>query len=265
MVESNSQPYIYEDFGSKSSLSNWKIFTNGNISIQSKYFYRGSEFDTKSDSFLSITENPSSDMFSASISRKFKFVPGRNLRIRFKLITNDTLYDLLYYSVKVLSQAKKTLMSYQHYITCNSKYPNEILLAGLMLGVPGDSISTYGDSMEINFRFASNANNKLQARNLVFNDIDLDKVYASNSYYIQNTFVLYPNPCIFGFNIVSKNYLSNAKITITDITGRVVKQISNCNGYNLKIPFDNADDGVYNVKVFNSSQSSFQKILKISD
>lgn len=78
---------------------------------------------------------------------------------------------------------------------------------------------------------------------------------------IKNTFIsVYPNPAQDVINLVS-NYPVE-KIEILNITGQVIRQISDVSGNIISISDNNLKPGVYLVKVYtNNHQTAIQKLL----
>lgn len=78
----------------------------------------------------------------------------------------------------------------------------------------------------------------------------------------ENGFSVYPNPSSGLINISLKNILKDAKISITDATGRIVKTISDLPSSSLlRIPVSEFSEGLYFVQLNYGNKTYTQKLL----
>ena len=76
----------------------------------------------------------------------------------------------------------------------------------------------------------------------------------------ENTVKISPNPTTGIFLIESKN-LKDAKISITDFTGKTIKQLSPCDN-RISIDLSNQPQGIYLVKIITENKIITKKIIK---
>ena len=260
---SNAQVYSYDDFNSTNSLSKWKIITNGEISFSNTYKLKGKDYITGNDKFLSIRDTSKTTMFKASISSKFKFVPCKDIDMRFKIISNDSVYDLFFYGFNITDKAQKSLLYFEYFTMCNSKYSPGISRPSFYLGEKNDSFFLKADSIEFKFRFASNGQNLLQGRQIILTEIGSTQSYLSNRNPTLKTFSVFPNPIYERIIINMDNAVSNAIISIYDLRGSIVHKTIGCSGSNFIISLEDLKSGYYVIEVRDFENIYRNRILKI--
>ena len=75
-------------------------------------------------------------------------------------------------------------------------------------------------------------------------------------------FQIYPNPSAGIFNIQTENSISNAKITVADLNGRIVYVSKSENLDNKSLDLNALQSGIYILNVSNADYSHSQKIVK---
>jgi len=75
-------------------------------------------------------------------------------------------------------------------------------------------------------------------------------------------FTVFPNPANDVINVSNSNDVNVNKITVTDLNGRVVKQVNYSNTTNIQVNVSDLSSGVYMMNIDSDKGSSVQKVIK---
>lgn len=75
-------------------------------------------------------------------------------------------------------------------------------------------------------------------------------------------FTVFPNPANDVINVSNTNNVNVNKITVTDLNGRVVKEVNYSNTTNIQVNVSDLSSGVYMMNINSDKGSSVQKIIK---
>lgn len=105
--------------------------------------------------------------------------------------------------------------------------------------------------------FCNNGSNPYPSRK-VPNDTTLNKLQITEE--VQMIDALYPNPTTGTFVVTFRNELSNATISVLDISGKVIQQFKG-NGYRLNFDLSKYAKGTYVVKIEDHDRIITKKVI----
>lgn len=128
--------------------------------------------------------------------------------------------------------------------------------AGVYAARTLDISSLYGQTVYIAFRHHDSSDEFA----LNIDDVAVNVTPLSTDSFTKNGFSVYPNPALDVLNITSNELTINA-ISIVDINGRIVKQVSS-NQTNAQVNVSDLTSGVYMITIESDNGSTVQKFIK---
>jgi hypothetical protein len=123
------------------------------------------------------------------------------------------------------------------------------------------SLFQLGGFNNIMFRIVFHSDSSVTQLGVVVDDFVVEGTVLSTEQFNINDIVIYPNPSTGVYNISSNNFPIE-KISVSDISGKIIKVINNLESSNAKIDLTVAQTGIYFVTISANNQQIVKRIIK---
>ena len=250
-----------ENFDSKKSLKGWNIKTNGLIVISDSFIFNGTTFKKSTrDSFMVFYDTSKNWNYFFGISKKFKVVPCKSLKIKSSLFSLDSLNDFISFGFRLYDSNNKKLFNISLPF-----YKNENLGIGgngIDFTMIKDSVWNLADSMEIEFHYNPINPYNFVERLGIIDEIYLRELLTTTILLEKQNFKIYPNPAQNILNIELQSIDNDQNhIEIYDLSGKQVYS-SITSDKNIQVDVSELTQGLYIIKVYNNNFVLNQKFIK---